>query len=173
MAKKLLSCLLMLGLAFSILMVSPSDADAKGKKRSKSSARSSKRSKGKRQVRRSGKRRYTVARNRRGKRGYSRISGPASAMPQERVLEIQTALKREGFLTVEPSGSYDKATVDAMSAYQKSKKIRATGYPTAEALNNLGLTKNRRVVSPAPNENRESGPQTPVTPEAQEPAESN
>ena len=74
-------------------------------------------------------------------------------MPPERVREIQGALKREGYYQSEPTGSYDKATVDAMSSYQRARNLRITGYPTAEALRDLGLTRARRVTPATSGEN--------------------
>jgi peptidoglycan hydrolase-like protein with peptidoglycan-binding domain len=71
------------------------------------------------------------------------------------VREIQTALQREGYLQNEPSGQYDRATVEAMTSYQKANNMRSTGYPTAESLQRLGLSRQRRVNPPAaPGENR-------------------
>lgn len=62
-------------------------------------------------------------------------------MDSDRISEIQQALVTRGFLETEPTGNYDDATIDAMSRFQKSQKIRVTGYPTAHALNRLGLAK--------------------------------
>lgn len=62
-------------------------------------------------------------------------------MDSDRIVEIQQALNKHGFLETEPTGNYDDATVDAMSRFQKSKKLRVTGYPTAHSLNRLGLSK--------------------------------
>lgn len=75
---------------------------------------------------------------------------PGVAIPPERVREIQTALIREGYLQGEPSGQYDRTTVDAMSKYQQDNRFRTTGYPTAESLQKLGLTRQRRVTQPNP-----------------------
>ncbi len=63
------------------------------------------------------------------------------SMDSDRISEIQQALANRGFLETEPTGVYDDSTVDAMSRFQKSQKIRVTGYPTAHALNRLGLAK--------------------------------
>jgi peptidoglycan hydrolase-like protein with peptidoglycan-binding domain len=80
-------------------------------------------------------------------------------MPPERVVEIQAALQREGYFNSEPSGQYDKATVDAMTNYQRNNSFRATGYPTAESLQKLGLTRQRRVnPPPTTDENKEVVP---------------
>lgn len=167
MAKKLLSCLLLLGLALSVVLITPVETSAAGSRKT-ASKRSVKKKSGKRSTkvkrgsRKSG--RVKQARRGRGRRnammsangrygrrtaGYRRISGPASAMPADRVREIQDALKQEGFFEGEPTGQYDKATVDAMKEYQKSRNFRATGYPTAEALQSLRLTKNRSAVAPS------------------------
>lgn len=75
---------------------------------------------------------------------------PSVAIPPDRVREIQSALKREGYLQGEPSGQYDRATVEAMSKYQQEHNCRSTGYPTAESLQKLGLTRQRRVTQPNP-----------------------
>jgi hypothetical protein len=187
MAKKLLSCWLLLGLLISSTLLTPIEVSAKSRKgRTTTSKRKStvKRSRGakssRRQVTRSSRRGGSkIASNRRVRHGYTRISGPASAMPPERVREIQEALKREGYLQSESTGNYDKATVDAMSSYQRNRSLRVTGYPTAEALRGLGLTRVRRVVPSnttgegnvptAPGQNKDSGTQTQVIPQKSSP----
>jgi len=58
---------------------------------------------------------------------------------ESRALQIQQALNQRGFYTGEMTGVYDKATIEAMRRFQTSQKIPATGYPTAHALNRLGL----------------------------------
>ena len=80
-------------------------------------------------------------------------------MPAERVKEIQEALQREGYFQGEPTGQYDRATVEAMSNYQRAHNLRTTGYPTAEALQNLGLTHKHTATPPAaPGENKKDAP---------------
>lgn len=145
MYKKLLSLFFSLILTVGVLGIGTEIVDAKAR-RSTSSRKWSKAKRGKvkrakasksRRVSRSrGRSRY--ARRRPVERKFVRT---ASAMPSERVLEIQNALIQRGFLQGEPTGTYDKATIDAMLSYQKSRNLRATGYPTAEALRDLGLTK--------------------------------
>ncbi|MCS6886511.1 MAG: peptidoglycan-binding domain-containing protein [Acidobacteriota bacterium] len=88
--------------------------------------------------------RYARKRYRAPERKFVRT---ASAMPTERVIEIQRALIERGFLQGEPTGTYDKATVEAMTNYQKSRNLRTTGYPTAESLRDLGLS--RPLSAPA------------------------
>ena len=56
-----------------------------------------------------------------------------------RALQIQQALASRGFYGGEMTGVYDEATIDAMRRFQASRKIAATGYPTAHALKRLGL----------------------------------
>lgn len=77
---------------------------------------------------------------------YSGSRMPASAIPPERVREIQEALQREGYLQGEPSGQYDRPTIEAMTRYQQDNNFRTTGYPTAESLQKLKLTRKRRVT---------------------------
>lgn len=156
MLKKLLA-IIFLGM-LTITTVMPQEALAKGrrgkpvavKKGGKASnarakvARGSK-AKSNRYVARGGKKRG----RRSSEAAVSRA--PGVAIPPERVREIQFALIREGYLQGEPSGQYDRATVDAMTKYQQTNNFRSTGYPTAESLQKLGLTRQRRVMPPNPN----------------------
>lgn len=91
--------------------------------------------------------RYRGKRMKAGKRIIRPMTAPprsGSAIPPDRVSEIQTALKREGYYQGDPNGQYDRATIEAMTNYQKDKNLRSTGYPTAESLQKLGLSKNRQ-----------------------------
>lgn len=152
MSKKLLSLLFSLILTLTMIGIQTETVDAKSRKGKTASARKSSRSKRVR-AKASGSRKAKVSRSR--KRGrYARrrpverkFVRTASAMPAERVVEIQQALIQRGFLQGEPTGTYDKATIDAMSSYQKSRNLRSTGYPTAESLRDLGLTKPIAPVS--------------------------
>lgn len=60
-------------------------------------------------------------------------------IPPDRVLEIQRALIKRGFLK-EATGVYDSATVEAMKAFQAAENVAVSGYPTAHALHRLGLS---------------------------------
>jgi hypothetical protein len=110
------------------------------------------RARGLRQTTRGSRRAVVVKRGRGGRKVYyvpaaaSRVRRTSLAIPPERVREIQEALQRAGFLAAEPSGQYDKTTVEAMTNYQKSNNLRVTGYPTAESLQKLGLNKTRSDV---------------------------
>ncbi|MBX7219187.1 MAG: peptidoglycan-binding protein [Blastocatellia bacterium] len=66
---------------------------------------------------------------------------PRAQIPEERVSEIQQALKKTGFYQGEVTGTYDTATREAMSSYQRANGLKETGMPTAQALMKLGLTK--------------------------------
>lgn len=161
MCKKLLSLLFSLILTLTMLGIQTEKVDAKSRKgkttssRKSSSAKRSKAKSGKTRI--SGKKSKSTLSARGKKRTGSRYAHrrqverkfvrTASAMPSERVVEIQQALIQRGFLQGEPTGTYDEATIDAMSNYQKSRNLRATGYPTAESLRDLGLTKPIAPVS--------------------------
>jgi hypothetical protein len=56
-----------------------------------------------------------------------------------RVVEIQQALIREGYLKQEATGKWDGATRDAMRAFQQANGFQVTGLPEAKALMKLGL----------------------------------
>lgn len=66
---------------------------------------------------------------------------PRAQIPEERVSEIQQALKKTGFYQGEITGTYDTSTREAMSSYQRANGLKETGMPTAQALMKLGLTK--------------------------------
>ncbi len=156
MSRKLLSLLLSLILTLTMLGIQAETVDAKSRKGKAASSRKSSRSKRVR-AKISGSRKAKASRNRKRSRYARRRSverkfvRTASAMPPERIVEIQQALIQRGFLQGEPTGTYDRATIDAMSSYQKSRNLRSTGYPTAESLRDLGLTKPIAPVSnPAP-----------------------
>ncbi|MBK7996666.1 MAG: peptidoglycan-binding protein [Blastocatellia bacterium] len=161
MIKKLLTVVFLAMLTLTTVV--PDDALAKGKRRAVASKKAKSRG-GKKAVARgkSKKSSSRVARNSRGKksrrsRGEFIARGPSVSIPPERVREIQIALKREGYFADEPSGQYDKTTVEAMTKYQQDHNFRKTGYPTAESLQKLGLTRQRRVTTGEPtNENKSS-----------------
>ncbi len=66
---------------------------------------------------------------------------PRVQIPEDRVREIQQALRSGGYYQGEITGEYDSATKDAMTNFQKANGIKETGMPTAQALMKLGLTK--------------------------------
>ncbi len=164
MIKKLLTVVFLAMLTLTTATM-PEDALAKGKRKAVASKSNKKaKSKGGKKAVARGKSKKSrassrVAKNRRGKKSRVRreyiARGPSVSIPPDRVREIQIALKREGYFADEPSGEYNKTTVEAMTKYQQDHNFRKTGYPTAESLQKLGLTRQRRVTTGEPtNENK-------------------
>jgi hypothetical protein len=156
MLKKLLTIFLLATITFTTIM--PDNVWAKGRRSGGRKAVATKKS-GKVAKARASKGRRAVVRGKsrgnryvakRGKRANTVNRAPGVAIPPERVREIQTALKREGYLQTDPSGQYDRTTVEAMTKYQQDNSFRTTGYPTAETLQKLGLTRQRRVTQTTP-----------------------
>ncbi|HEY5212004.1 MAG TPA: peptidoglycan-binding domain-containing protein [Acidobacteriaceae bacterium] len=63
----------------------------------------------------------------------------AVVMPAERATEIQTALIKQGYLTGEPTGTWDATTVSAMQKLQSDNGWQSKVTPDARALIKLGL----------------------------------
>ncbi len=63
----------------------------------------------------------------------------AVAMPTERATEIQTALIKQGYLTGEPTGTWDAQTVAAMQKLQGDNGWQTKITPDSRALIKLGL----------------------------------
>jgi len=89
-------------------------------------------------------RRATASRSRRGSARDARASRSDTEIPHERVIEIQNALIREGYLAGPATGNYDEGTKDAMRRFQQDNGFTVTGLPSAPALNKLGLMKKRK-----------------------------
>lgn len=68
-------------------------------------------------------------------------SRPAPGIPSERVMEIQNALIKAGYLDGPPSGQYDEPTIDAMKQFQTRSGMPGNGMPSALALKKLGVSK--------------------------------
>jgi peptidoglycan hydrolase-like protein with peptidoglycan-binding domain len=67
---------------------------------------------------------------------------PAStAIPTDRVTEIQRALIKEGYLDGQASGQYDDSTTAAMKQFQADNGLAASGLPSAASLKKLGVSK--------------------------------
>lgn len=79
-------------------------------------------------------RRKAPVRRRRARRPAAQAA-PSAA----RIKEIQSALKREGALTAEPTGRWDAATVAAMKRYQTEQGLNPSGKIDALTLQKLGL----------------------------------
>jgi peptidoglycan hydrolase-like protein with peptidoglycan-binding domain len=61
------------------------------------------------------------------------------AIDSDRVTQIQQALVREHYLTDEPNGDWDSATVAAMQKYQADHGWQTKLMPDSRALKSLGL----------------------------------
>jgi hypothetical protein len=64
-----------------------------------------------------------------------------AGIPSPRVIEIQTALIKAGYLEGEASGQYDEETQSAMKRFQMDNGVPATGLPSAYSLKKLGVAK--------------------------------
>jgi len=58
---------------------------------------------------------------------------------RERIVEIQTALAREGFYAGKPTGRWDAVTSEAMRKFQTANGLTPTGKLGAQSLQKLGL----------------------------------
>ncbi|MGA7937206.1 MAG: peptidoglycan-binding protein [Kovacikia sp.] len=57
----------------------------------------------------------------------SRTCKKASAVPQDKIRELQSLLAQEGFFNQEPGGQFDHATERAVKRFQKTYGLRADG----------------------------------------------
>ncbi len=64
-----------------------------------------------------------------------------SGIALDRVVEIQRALIKKGYLEGEATGVYDDTTKQAMKRFQLANNLSATGLPSAHALKKLGVSK--------------------------------
>lgn len=62
-----------------------------------------------------------------------------TAPTRERIVEIQTALAREGFYAGKPTGRWDAVTSAAMRKFQTANGLTPTGKLGAQSLQKLGL----------------------------------
>jgi hypothetical protein len=67
----------------------------------------------------------------------------ASGIAAERVIEIQNALKKNGYYQGEATGVYDDNTKQAMKQFQTANNLQSSGLPSAHALNKLGVAKRK------------------------------
>jgi hypothetical protein len=73
-----------------------------------------------------------------------------AAMPSERATEIQTALIQHGYLTGEPTGSWDAASIAAMQKLQADNGWQSKITPDSRALIKLGLGPKTQASSDVP-----------------------
>lgn len=67
------------------------------------------------------------------------VSARPIGMDTERATQIQTALIREGYLTGEPSGTWDNESANAMQKMQSDNGWQTKIVPDSRALIKLGL----------------------------------
>ncbi len=85
------------------------------------------------------KKKTAKASSRSKKKKKSRTAKGQKAPTAERVMEIQSALQREGALDGQPTGKWDSSTVEGMKKYQSSHGLNPTGKIDAATLQKLGL----------------------------------
>jgi hypothetical protein len=71
-------------------------------------------------------------------------------MPAERATQIQTALIKQGYLSGEPTGSWDAQTVSAMQKLQGDNGWQTRITPDSRALIKLGLGPTDTGAAPVP-----------------------
>jgi hypothetical protein len=93
-----------------------------------------------------------------------------------RVIQIQDALIKAGYLTGQPTGEWDAATSEAMRRYQAANGFDVTGLPEAKPLMKLGLGPHplpATVSAPTPADVDPNPPSDLPNPSATRPAASN
>ena len=73
-----------------------------------------------------------------------------ASMPPERATEIQTALIQQGYLTGEPTGNWDAASIAAMQKLQADNGWQSKITPDSRALIKLGLGPKTQASSDVP-----------------------
>ncbi len=68
----------------------------------------------------------------------------------ERYKEIQQALVSKGYLTGEPTGTWNQQSIDALRRYQQDQKLEATGKIDSLSLIALGLGPKHETASAKP-----------------------
>ena len=82
----------------------------------------------------------------------------AMVMPAERATEIQTALIKQGYLTGEPTGTWNAQSVAAMQKLQADNGWQTKITPDSRALIKLGLGPQKPGDDPDPLKNIAQGP---------------
>jgi hypothetical protein len=85
---------------------------------------------------------HVSGKHRRGLHLLARHERSTVAMPAERATQIQTALIKRGYMTGEPTGTWDSQTVAAMQKLQSENGWQTKITPDSRALIKLGLGPN-------------------------------
>jgi peptidoglycan hydrolase-like protein with peptidoglycan-binding domain len=88
---------------------------------------------------------------------------PTYGMSTERATEIQSALIQRGYLSGEPTGSWDTASISAMQKLQSDNGWQTKFVPDSRAIIKLGLGPN---TTPAPTATASATAQTAQLPAA-------
>jgi len=86
-------------------------------------------------------------RSKTSKKSNRRERGQKAPTP-ERISEIQQALGKDGSYSATPNGKWDASTVDALTKFQQSHGLSATGKLNAKTLQLLGLGSSTAGVAP-------------------------
>ena len=108
-----------------------------------SSTRKTSRTSVKKKTTQKAKRKPTKRSKKRSRKTTARKSSRANTIkvPSERIVEIQNALIKAGYISGPPSGEYDSTTVEAMKQFQTDNGLDKTGRPSAHSLKKLGVSK--------------------------------
>ena len=90
--------------------------------------------------------------------GARRTARGQQSIDSERAAQIQQALIREHYLSGEPSGKWDAATIAAMQKYQADQGWQTKLMPDSRALKKLGLGPDYSNALNAKNANFDSQP---------------
>lgn len=82
---------------------------------------------------------HTSSKHRRGSRVAAHHEFAMVGMPAERAIQIQTSLIKQGYLTGEPTGTWDAQSVAAMQKLQADNGWQTKITPDSRALIKLGL----------------------------------
>ena len=85
-----------------------------------------------------------------------------SSMSSERATEIQSALIKQGYLTGEPTGTWDSASIAAMQKLQSDNNWQTKLIPDSRALIKLGLGPGSIPAAAAPAPSSIAGVQAPA-----------
>jgi hypothetical protein len=81
---------------------------------------------------------------------HNSLRHETSTMPSERATEIQTALIQRGYLTGQPNGTWDAASIASMQRFQADNGWQSKLTPDARALIKLGLGPDKQTADATP-----------------------
>jgi hypothetical protein len=81
---------------------------------------------------------------------HNSLRHETGGMPSERATEIQTALIKQGYLTGQPTGTWDSASIASMQKFQADNGWQSKLTPDARALIKLGLGPDKQTADATP-----------------------